>query len=528
MQEDGAFGIQHANQSPLKDLTEGRHEKQEPDMDQSVVVGKPASVLKSTDESAHPATKKLGLVLLSGVVVSSMIGGGSFNLPANMAGAAGLGAIIIAWVITFVGMFFLANAFRVLSDKRPDLKAGIYSYAKAGFGPFAGFQMAWGYWLSSAFGNVAFAVLIMQILGYFFPMFKGGQNWSSLIGGSILIWAMCMVVMSGVKRTAILGVLASFLNIVTITAALIVMGYFATGGNFKFDFWGHQQHLGSVFDQVKSTMLVTLWVFIGIEGAVVVSDRAAKMSQVGPATFIGLAVCTVLYSLLSILPFGIMHQASIAPLANPSAAYVLSSVVGKWGAIFVNLSLLLAVLSCWLAWTILVAELPFEGAKGGVFPKFLAKENRFHAAAPSLWVSSIVMQATLFIVLLAPNAWIWLVDITGVMVLPPYLASTMFLSVYSANPAYVETHSESRKFALWTGILASIYAVWMLYAAGPKFILLSTIIFAVGVPVFCFARREHFPGEPMFSGREKFGAGSLLAIAIVAIVLFVKGVVTIA
>jgi amino acid transporter len=32
--------------------------------------------------------------------------------------------------------------------------------------------------------------------------------------------------------------------------------------------------LGSVLAQVKSTMLVTLWVFIGIEGAVVMSDKS--------------------------------------------------------------------------------------------------------------------------------------------------------------------------------------------------------------------------------------------------------------
>ncbi|HYP63589.1 MAG TPA: amino acid permease, partial [Acidocella sp.] len=317
---------------------------------------------KSTEESSHPETRKLGLVMLSGVVIGSMIGGGSFNLPANMAGAAGLGAIIIAWIVTFVGMYFLSNAFRILSDKRPDLKAGIYSYAQAGFGPFAGFQMAWGYWLSSAFGNVAFAVLIMQILSYFFPVFGNGQNWPSIIGGSILIWVMFAIVMSGVKRTAALNVLASFLNIVTITAALVVMAFFMTGDNFHFDVWGKAQGLGSVFGQVKSTMLVTLWVFIGIEGAVVISDRARKMSQVGPATFIGLGVCTVLYSLLSILPFGIMHQSALSGLSNPSAAYVLQLVVGKWGAIFINVSLLVAVLSCWLAWTILVAELPYEGA----------------------------------------------------------------------------------------------------------------------------------------------------------------------
>ena len=477
---------------------------------------------------AQPESRKLGMLLLSGVVVGSMIGGGAFNLPANMASGAGLVAIAIAWVITLIGMYFLSNSFRILADKRPDLKAGIYSYAQAGFGPFAGFQMAWGYWLSSAFGNVAFAVLIMQILSYFFPIFGNGQNWPSIIGGSLLIWVMCGVVLSGVKRTAMLNVLASALNIITISFALIVMAFYMTGGNFTFDIWGQQNHLGSIFSQVKSTMLVTLWVFIGIEAAVVVSDRARKMSDVGPATFIGLGVCTLLYALLSILPLGIMHQGEIAGLSNPSAAYVLRAVVGNWGAVFVNVALLISVLSCWLAWTILVAELPFEGAKGGVFPKFLARENRFHAAAPSLWISSTVMQATLFVVLFAHNAWIWLIDITGVMILPPYLASALFLTVYASRPGYVATHSEGRRTAMITGLLGAIYALWLLYAAGPQFLLMSTIVFALGIPVFWYAKREHFAQLPAFSGREKAAVGLLLAAAVVSVILFAKGIVTIA
>jgi arginine:ornithine antiporter/lysine permease len=488
-------------------------------------MAQPPARINPKEESAHPETRKLGLLMLSGVVVGSMIGGGSFNLPANMSGAAGLGAIIIAWVVTFVGMYFLANSFRILSDKRPDLKAGIYRYAQAGFGPLAGFQMSWGYWLSSAFGNVAFAVLIMQILSYFFPIFGNGQNWPSIIGGSILIWIMCGIVMSGVKRSAALNVLASFLNIITITAALVVMAFFMTGGNFTFDVWGHAQGLGSVFGQVKSTMLVTLWVFIGIEGAVVISDRARKMSQVGPATFIGLGVCTVLYSLLSILPFGIMHQATLSGLANPSAAYVLSSVIGKWGAIFINVSLLIAVLSCWLAWTVLVAELPFEGAKGGVFPRFLARENKFHAASSSLLISSLVMQATLFVVLFAHNAWLWLVYITGVMVLPPYFASTLYLAVYASHKDYVATHSESKTNALITGIVGSIYSVWMLYAAGPQFLLMSTIMFAVGVPVYMWGRHDHHPGEPAFNKYERIAVVLLLAVAVLALALFLNGTV---
>jgi arginine:ornithine antiporter/lysine permease len=477
--------------------------------------------------STQAGSRKLGLPLLTGLVIASMIGGGAFSLPQNMAHGAGLAAVIIAWVITLCGMFFLSNTFRTLADKRPELKAGIYSYAKEGFGSLAGFEMAWGYWLSAAFGNVAFAVLIMQTIGYFFPVFKGGNNWPSLIGASALIWIMNFVVLSGVKRAAILNVISSVLNVGTISVALCAMAVAVKAGMFSFDFWGAQQHLGSMLSQVKSTMLVTLWVFIGIEGAVVVSDRASKTSQVGVATFLGLTVCTVLYFLLSALPFGLMHQAQIAGLATPSAAYVLQAAVGEWGAVFIIVSLLLSLLSCWLAWTVLVAELPFEGAKDGVFPKFLARENSRHAAAPSLWISSATMQLAVFVVLFAQDAWTWLISITGVMILPPYLASTAFLWRYASQSKYAASAGETSRESILTGVLGTIYSLWLMYAAGLQFLLMSTILFALGFPVFWWARREHAPGEAVFERWEIVVASVLVLIAIVAVVLFARGLVKI-
>ena len=60
-------------------------------------------------------SKKMGIVALSGLVISAMIGGGVFNLPQSMAANASAGAILIAWVITGVGMWFVANTFRILS-----------------------------------------------------------------------------------------------------------------------------------------------------------------------------------------------------------------------------------------------------------------------------------------------------------------------------------------------------------------------------------------------------------------------------
>lgn len=87
-------------------------------------------------------SKKLGLGGLVAIVFGSMIGGGIFNISQNMAQGAGLGATLISWVISGVGVLFLVLNFKILADARPDLNAGIYQYAKEGFGNYVGFNVA--------------------------------------------------------------------------------------------------------------------------------------------------------------------------------------------------------------------------------------------------------------------------------------------------------------------------------------------------------------------------------------------------
>ena len=106
---------------------------------------------------APPVGKKLGLFAMTLIVVSAMFGGGVFNIPQNMAQSAALGAILIAWAVSGLGILFLARSFQVLADIRPEMTSGIYMYSRAGFGKLVGFLIAWGYWLSVAFGNVGYA-----------------------------------------------------------------------------------------------------------------------------------------------------------------------------------------------------------------------------------------------------------------------------------------------------------------------------------------------------------------------------------
>ena len=72
------------------------------------------------------ASSKLGLLPLTALVVGGIVGSGIFSLPQNMAEGAGAGAILIAWVITFVGMLALAKVFQWLSLNRTDIGDGVY------------------------------------------------------------------------------------------------------------------------------------------------------------------------------------------------------------------------------------------------------------------------------------------------------------------------------------------------------------------------------------------------------------------
>ena len=114
-------------------------------------------------------------------------------------------------------------------------------------------------------------------------------------------------------------------------------------------------------------MLVTLWVFIGIEGASVYSARAARRSDVGRATVIGFAGALGIYVLVSLLSTGILSQPELAGLKVPSMAGVFESLVGAWGAALINLGLMISVGGAFLSWTLLCAEIPLPAAATAPF-----------------------------------------------------------------------------------------------------------------------------------------------------------------
>ena len=103
-----------------------------------------------------PSIQKLSLFALTAMVVGSMVGSGIFSLPRTFGIATGPFGAIFAWCIAGGGMYTLARVFQALAERKPELDAGVYAYAKEGFGDYLGFLSAFGYWIGSCIGNVSY------------------------------------------------------------------------------------------------------------------------------------------------------------------------------------------------------------------------------------------------------------------------------------------------------------------------------------------------------------------------------------
>lgn len=469
------------------------------------------------------AKRPLGLTALTALVIGSMIGSGIFSLPQNMASGAGAGAILIGWLITGAGMLALAFVYQSLATRQPALDNGVYAYARASGGDLVGFSAAWGYWISAWIGNAGYLVIFFAALATFFPQFGEGNNALAIAGASVLLWTVHGLTLAGVRSAAFANMLTTLAKLVPLVlfVALVVAAFQVD--TFSAQIWGTGE-LGSVLDQVKSTMLVTVWVFIGIEGASVYSARAANRAHVGHATLIGFVVVLALLMAVSLLSLGVMGQADLAALKNPSMAGVLEKAVGPWGAKLVSIGLLVSVGGALLAWILLAAETLFTPAREKLMPSALARENMNASPSTALWVTNASTQAFLLLTLWANATYLALIMLATSMILVPYLLTGVYALRSALKGTGYERDGHGRTRDLLMAGFASVYCLWLLYAAGPKYLLLSALMYAPGLLVFAWARREQ--GQPVFDTAEWVLAATLVAAAAVAGFLLFTGGLT--
>lgn len=471
---------------------------------------------------------------LVSLIIGSTIGSGIFALPQNIGSVASPGAMLIGWAIAGVGMLSVAFVFQILAVRKPHLDSGVYSYVRAGLGDFIGFTSGMGYWLGSVMAQVGYATLFFNTLGYYFPAFS--NRWVLAVSVSALSWLIFFGLTRGLRQAAVMNAVTTVAKLVPIVAFIVLVAFLGfSWDRFTLDFWGSNLPFG---EQLKGIMLYTVWVFIGIEGASVYSKQARVRSDVGKATIIGFLSVLALLVAVSTLSYGVLSQEELAALPENSMGAVLEAVVGPWGGVLISVGLCLSVLGAYVSWQMLCAEPIVLMAHDGLLPHSMGHHNDNGSPVRAQLLSTLVIQFFVVVFFISSASYNAMVQLATIMYLLPYIFSSIYLVLLAVRgKGLTHPHAGTRfdnsgpavsardnRTHLVVGLIASVYSLWLIYAADPVYVLLGALAVVPGLVPYIWTRRKQ--GDRLFNAFEWVVVAVVLAAAVIAVVGLANGSLT--
>lgn len=452
------------------------------------------------------AKNRFGFWVLTALVVGNMVGSGIFMLPRTLAEVASPAGVLLAWGLTGFGVLMLALVFGNLSLRKPNLSGGPQIYAKAIFkdgtkpSTFLGYLVSWGYWVSNWSGNVAIITTFASYLSTFFPiMTSGAVLWRidgfALHAGNVitffvcsaLLWAIHYLILHGVEGAGKVSFAATAAKVVGFIFFIIVCLFVFQVSNmipFAMNVSGSGGQSFGLLGQVNHAAVATLWAFVGVESAVVFSSRARKKSDVKKATGFGLLLTLLIYTGITVLVLGTLTRGQLLSSQKPLVDALAVSVGSSSAYILAGLALI-SLTGTTIGWILLSAEVPYQAAKQGIFPKKFQSENKNGAPVFALVLSNVLAQAFLFSTVShsMAQAFNFVIVVATLTYLVPYLVSAIYqLKLVFRN----ETYAGQPKARVIDGIiagLATLYSFWVIKAGTSdlKTFSLGLGLFAIGI-----------------------------------------------
>ncbi|MBO9128991.1 amino acid permease [Bacillus sp. 165] len=429
---------------------------------------------------------KLGLWILTALVVGNMVGSGIFMLPRSLSEVASPAGVIGAWLLTGFGVLVTVLVFGNLATRKPNLSGGPQIYAKELFKTgsqaslLSGFMSTWGYWIGNLAGNIAIITTFAGYLSTFFPvltsraeLFTMGSftlkvgNALTFIVCTALLWGTHFIILRGLENAGKLNFVATAAKVAGFVFFIIV-GLFAFQKANMLPFVAPKAdeagHAVSLFGQINSAAITTLWAFVGVESAVVFASRAKKQIDVKRASILGLFIALAIYIGISTLVMGMLDQNTLVHSEKPLIDAI-ATVLGPIGGKALAAVGLISLFGSTVGWIMLSAEVPYQAAKQGLFIPAFLKENKKGTPIFSLIVTNILGQ--LFIFSTISNsisaAFDFVIYIATLSYLVPYFIASMFqLKLVVTGETY-----ENGKGRVADGIIAllsTVYSVWVIIA----------------------------------------------------------------
>lgn len=435
--------------------------------------------------------EKLGLWLLVFVALGSMIGSGIFNSPKDLIQVANPQGTMLTWVIGGIGALMLALVFVYLAGRKPELKSGVYAYARDGFGDYMGFNSAWGYWSVGWLGNISYLALFFKTLNDLLGKQALSPIQSFFIGSAIL-WFYYAILRAGVKEGAILNFIVTVAKLIPIILIILLAPALFDWELFHVTDWQWELAANGAattpIQQVGNAMAIVLWCFVGVEAASVLSGRARKQKAVRTATILSTLIVLAIYMLITLIAMASIPAGELASSETPLALVLERTIIGVAGGIIIKLGIMVSVLGASLSWILLSVETMYAAARDNVMPRYLAKVNSKGTPVNALLLTQGFTQVFL-LAILSPRlneTYLAAITIATTLVLIPYLLS----SLYAVKTALRYRKEEKTAKNVIIALLGTLYSTYVIYAVGIKYLFLSVLFYGIGSLLFIKAKKE--------------------------------------
>ncbi|MGB5403078.1 MAG: amino acid permease [Robiginitalea sp.] len=430
--------------------------------------------------AADSGKQALGIWMTTALVIGNMIGAGIFMMPAALAGFGGIS--ILGWLVSAAGALVLARVFSALTKMVPNSHGGPYAFAKAGFGDYIGFLVAWGYWVSIWIANAAITIAFISAMSVFFPVFKT-QSLIAVGASLATIWGLTWYNSLGVRSSGKMQVITTLLKLVPLVIIIIGGFFYFDAANFSPFNASDTTSLGAI----AATGTLTFYSFLGFESATVPSDKVRDPKKTIPrATLWGTLITTAVYILSTVVIMGMIPAKELSVSAAPFAD-AMQIMSGKFGAGFVAAGVAIASFGALNGWIFIQSQVAEATARDRLFPGIFRKENR-HGVP--IWGMAIGSTLSSLVVLMnytdgLVEQFRFMILLSTFCVLVPYLfASAAFVVLSLEN----SQRNRSRAGIFTLGGLAFAFSLWAIYGAGESSVLWGFILLMLGTPVYVFLK----------------------------------------
>jgi len=419
--------------------------------------------------------RQLGFWMCLALVVGTFIGSGIFLLPSQLA-PFGWNSLV-GWTVTISGALCLAWLFGKLARALP-LAGGPYAYVGEAFGPLPAFVVAWSYWVSTWVGNAAISVAAISYLSIFVPALASVPG-AAALAAVALLWLLtalnCVSIRAGGRfqvGTVILK-LVPLLVVIVIAAAVLLRGTPTMMPPFETT----DIHLSSV----NAAAALTLWALLGFEAASIASRNVKDPARNIPrATMGGTLIVGVIYLLVATPVTMFLPVSEVSSSNAPFATFVghyWSPTVGSLIGLFAAVSAIGALNGL----VLIQGELPLAMARNGAFPKWFAKTSSRGVA-----VRAQILSSSLATILVASNYSRSMAGLFALMALVSTLAAlVLYLAcALSALRLQLKGRLSGGIAVIPVAVVATLYAIWTIYGAGPEAAQWGALLLVVGIPVY--------------------------------------------